>query len=129
MMRVSVSCGKKNKAGNFQVRGNGGVGIEGVEPGSTHPQEQQLLLEVGGCKGDCRRTGNVGRLQFGDQIVHCQRVNLLVLREGRHGAPAKATDERYARRIVRGVRRNGAIEIRKFSSITQCRRCGAKGDL
>lgn len=90
---------------------------------ATYPEEQQLLLEVGRCKCDCRRTGYVGRLQFGDEIIDRQRVHLLVLRERCHRAPAEATDERNACRIMRRVRRNSAIEVRKFPPVAQRRRC------
>lgn len=68
---------------------------------AAHPEQQQLLLEVRGRKGDGGGARDVGRLQLGDQIVHRQGMHLLVLREGGHCAPAKLPDERDARRVVR----------------------------
>jgi len=95
----------------------------------THSEKQQLLLEVGGRKGDGGSTGYVGRLQLGDQVVHRQRVDLLVLRKGGHRAPSELPDEGDARRIVRGIRGHRPVEVGELPSVAQRRRRGAEGDL
>lgn len=95
----------------------------------TYPQHAQLIAHIGRRKGNGRRARHIRTLQFRDQIVNGQRVDLLVLRERGNGVPAKVPDERDTGGIVRRFRCNGAIEVRKFDAVAQRRRRGAERDL
>lgn len=92
----------------------------------AHPQHAQLIAHIGGRKRYGRRAGDIRTLQFCDQIVNGQRMDLFVLRECGDGVPAKVSDECDASGIVRRFRCDGAIKVRKLDAVAERRRCGTE---
>lgn len=71
---------------------------------STHsldyPQSLQLIFEVCLAKSDCCCARDVCSFQLSNQVIHRQRMSLLVLRKCCYSGPVEELDERYTSRIV-----------------------------